>query len=162
MPDGCFSLPLFLATLQYVQGLPPNKIFTISFPFPGKALFSMVLAFLFTPSHGFPSVSDSNTHLPDSPPEPLPVSYTLYSTKYPSEPFCYLHIFMKVVCPFSKILSHLFHFTLPTQGMTVKNHVWRIMTQEHIDSSGFQPIYRSCTLIDSTATLPPRTMVTCL
>lgn len=37
MPDGCFSLPLFLATLQYVQGLPPNKIFTISFPFPGKA-----------------------------------------------------------------------------------------------------------------------------
>ena len=46
MPDGCFSLPLFLATLQYVQGLPPNKIFTISFPFLGKAFIFNGFSFL--------------------------------------------------------------------------------------------------------------------
>jgi len=39
MPDGCFSLPLFLATLQYVQGLPPNNILTISASLPGMLIF---------------------------------------------------------------------------------------------------------------------------
>ena len=39
MPDGCFSLPLFLATLQYVQGLPSNNILTISASLPGMLIF---------------------------------------------------------------------------------------------------------------------------
>ena len=54
MPDGCFSLPLFLATLQYVQGLPPNKIFTISFPFLGKAFIFNGFSFLVYSLSRFP------------------------------------------------------------------------------------------------------------
>ena len=47
MPDGWISLPLFLATLQYVQGLPPNNIFTISASLPGM----LILWAFFVPSY---------------------------------------------------------------------------------------------------------------